>query len=163
MSHIIYLALGSNLGNRSNNLQVAIGHLAPQVNHIVQSKVYETEPWGYSDQPLFLNQVIKANTELEPQELLTFVKDIEALMGRTETFRFGPRVIDLDILFYDDLILTLPDLSIPHPRIAERAFILVPLAEIAPELSHPIYRKTILQLKSNVDTSGIELYRHQNP
>ncbi len=163
MIHLIYLSLGSNLGDRLSNLHRAINHLPPKVNHIIQSPVYETEPWGYSDQPMFLNQVIKANTDLEPIELLEFLKSVEVLMGRQETFRFGPRIIDLDILFYDDLILNSPNLTIPHPRIAERAFILIPLAEVAPDLYHPVHRKTIQQLKSMADSSRIELYVAPKP
>ncbi len=159
MIHLIYLSLGSNLGDRLGNLHRAINHLPPKVKNIIQSPVYETEPWGYSDQPMFLNQVIKANTALEPLELLEFLKGVEVLMGRQETFRFGPRLIDIDILFYDDLILNSPDLTIPHPRIAERAFVLIPLAELAPDLYHPVHRKTIQQLKSMADISNIALYQ----
>jgi 2-amino-4-hydroxy-6-hydroxymethyldihydropteridine diphosphokinase len=159
MTHLLYLSLGTNLGNRLANLQNAITSLPPKVNHVVQSSIYETEPWGYSDQPSFLNQVIKANTDLEPLLLLAFLKETEIRLGRKETFRFGPRLIDLDILFYDDLVLETPTLSIPHPRITERAFILVPLAEIAPDLPHPVLGKSIQQLKAGVDSSSVELYR----
>jgi 2-amino-4-hydroxy-6-hydroxymethyldihydropteridine diphosphokinase len=106
-----------------------------------------------------LNQVIKAATDLEPLDLLAYVKSTEVQMGRQETFRFGPRLIDLDILFYDELVLETPLLTIPHPRIAERAFILVPLAEIAPDLLHPILGKSIQQIKTGVDSSSVELYR----
>jgi 7,8-dihydro-6-hydroxymethylpterin-pyrophosphokinase len=90
---------------------------------------------------------------------LAFLKETEIRLGRKETFRFGPRLIDLDILFYDDLVLETPTLSIPHPRITERAFILVPLAEIAPDLPHPVLGKSIQQLKAGVDSSSVELYR----
>ncbi len=159
MIHLLYLSLGTNLGNRLANLQNAISSLPPKVSPVVQSSVYESEPWGYSDQPAFLNQVISANTDLEPLALLTFFKDTEVHQGRQETFRFGPRLIDLDILFYDDLVLETPTLSIPHPRIAERAFILIPLAEIAPDLIHPVLGKSIQLLKNDVDSSSVELYR----
>lgn len=158
MAHVIYLSLGSNLGDRLTNLRNAITNLPPKVNHISQSPVYETQPWGYSDQPDFLNQCIKANTTLEPMELLTLLKETESKLGRKETFRFGPRMIDLDILFYDDLILETPILTIPHPRISERAFILIPLADIAPDLYHPVLHKTIQQLKTVMDPSSVELY-----
>lgn len=158
ITHNVYLSLGSNLGDRARNLQNAVTSLAPQVQTQIKSSIYETEPWGYSDQPSFLNQVIKGDTSLEPFELLAFLKEIEVLLGRQETFRFGPRIIDLDILFYDDLILDTPTLTIPHPRIAERAFVLIPLAEIDPDLSHPGLKKTIRELKSSVDTSTIELF-----
>jgi 2-amino-4-hydroxy-6-hydroxymethyldihydropteridine diphosphokinase len=158
MTHQIYLSLGSNLGDRLSNLQKAISLFPPQVSTIQQSSVYETEPWGYTDQPAFLNQIIQAETDLEPSDLLTFLKSIESSIGRLETFRFGPRLIDLDILFYDDLVIETPQLTIPHPHIPERAFILVPLAEIAPDLRHPVQNKTILQLKTGVDTSSVELF-----
>jgi 2-amino-4-hydroxy-6-hydroxymethyldihydropteridine diphosphokinase len=159
MSHCVYLSLGSNLGNRLANLQEAITALQPKIHLLAQSSVYETEPWGYSDQPLFLNLALKGSTELNPHELLSFVKEVEASMGRKETFRFGPRLIDLDILFYDDLILDSPSLIIPHPRIIERAFVLVPLAEISPDLRHPVIGKTIQQIKSNVETNSTRIYQ----
>jgi 2-amino-4-hydroxy-6-hydroxymethyldihydropteridine diphosphokinase len=162
MTHLIYLSLGSNLGDRSTNLRNAITNLDLKVQLVAQSSIYQTEPWGYSDQPSFLNQVIKGDTTLDPFDLLTFIKDIEGSMGRQETFRFGPRLIDLDILFYDDLVLDTPELTIPHPRITERAFVLIPLAEIAPDLCHPVFSKTIQQLKTSVDASSIELFQSAN-
>jgi 2-amino-4-hydroxy-6-hydroxymethyldihydropteridine diphosphokinase len=163
MSHTTYLSLGSNIGDRLANLRTALSSLAPSVMIQAQSSIYETEPWGYSEQPTFLNQVIKGGTELAPQELLEFLKKIEVSMGRQETFRFGPRLIDLDILFYDHVKLDTPTLTIPHPRITERAFVLVPLAEIAADLSLPGDGATIQQLKANVDTSSIKLYQSALP
>ena len=159
MSHYTYLSLGTNLGDRLKNLHTATTLLPPKVILKLHSSIYETEPWGYSDQPAFLNQILRAETELEPLELLTFLKTIETTMGRQETFRFGPRLIDLDILFYDDLVMETLQLTIPHPRIAERAFILVPLAEIAPNLLHPVLKKTAQQLKTGVDTGSVELFQ----
>ncbi len=158
MSHIIYLSLGSNLGDRLANLRKAISNLPPKVKPILQSPVYETQPWGYSDQPDFLNQCIQAETELEPLDLLAYLKDLEAAIGRKETFRFGPRLIDLDILFYDDLIYDSPNLTLPHPRISERSFILIPLSDIAPELFHPVLRRTVEQLKTEIDSSSVVLF-----
>ena len=163
MAHTTYLSLGSNLGDRARNLGNAIAFLAPKLQPIQQSSIYETEPWGYSDQPAFFNQVIKAGTDLAPFDLLAFLKEIEIKMGRQETFRFGPRLIDLDILFYDDLTLDSPSLIIPHLRISERAFVLFPLAEIAPDLIHPLLKKTIQELKTSVDPSSIELFQSAKP
>jgi 2-amino-4-hydroxy-6-hydroxymethyldihydropteridine diphosphokinase len=157
MSHLIYLSLGSNLGDRLANLQNAISGLPPKIQPLVRSSIYETSPWGYSDQPDFYNQVIKAETLFEPADVLETIKSLEVSLGRQETFRFGPRLIDLDLLFYDALILNSPKLTIPHPRITERAFVLVPLAEIAPDLVHPGIGKTIQQLKSSIDTSSVKL------
>ena len=111
----IFLALGSNLGDRQANLQAAVTSLAPGVSLIRQSSVYQTEPWGYTDQPLFLNQVIEARTELPPQDLLAYLKHLEHTLGREATFRYGPRVIDLDILLYGDQVVSLPGLNIPPP------------------------------------------------
>ena len=122
------------------------------------SPVYETQPWGYTDQPSFLNQVIEARTELPPVELLAFLKRLETQLGRQPSVRYGPRLIDLDILLYGDLVMESQALTIPHPRLSERAFVLVPLADLAPDIIHPITRKTIHQLAQEVDRSGVEPY-----
>jgi len=163
MSHRVFLGIGSNLGNRRENLQKAIAALQKNLHIDRISKIYETQPWGFTDQPAFLNQVLSAETELEPLELLTEIKEIEQEVGRTPTFRYGPRVIDIDILFFDDLILDEENLSIPHPMIAERAFVLVPLDEIAPQWVHPVLQQTIHDLTQKIDQNGITLIMEFSP
>jgi 2-amino-4-hydroxy-6-hydroxymethyldihydropteridine diphosphokinase len=153
--HVVYLALGSNLGDRMANLRQALANLPPAVEVEAGSTVYETPPWGYLDQPSFYNQVVRAVTDLSPQDLLAYLKEIEQRLGRTETVPNGPRPIDIDILFYDDLELETPQLGIPHPRMEGRAFVWVPLAEIAPDLIHPKLGKTAVQVVSELDCRGI--------
>jgi len=148
---MIYLALGTNLGNRAENLKNALAALPPNVRVQRESSIYETAPWGFEDQPKFLNMVVEAETELAPLDLLHTLKSLETNLGRTPTFRYGPRLIDLDILFYDDLILHTLELTIPHPRLHERAFVLIPLADIAPGFLHPVLQKTIQQLLENLN------------
>lgn len=153
---IIYLGLGANLGDRPANLLAAVAALLPQVRVLRLSSVYETEPWGYHGQPAFLNQVIKAETELPPLELLAYLKQIEFSLGRQPSFQYGPRQIDLDILFYGDQVVELPGLTIPHPHLAERAFVLVPLAELAPNLRHPSNGRSVLEMAKAVNSSGVK-------
>ncbi len=148
----IYLALGTNLGDREGNLKQALVRLAPFVHVTRMSSIYETEPVGVREQPWFLNQVIAGTTTLSPIDLLRRVKRIEIEMGRTETIRFGPRPIDIDILLYDRLIELSPVLTIPHPRLHERAFVLVPLAEIAPDLVHPRLRKRMRDMLAGLES-----------
>lgn len=156
MASSVYIALGTNLGDRQENLQQALLALKARVRILECSPVYETEPWGYTDQPAFLNQVIHGETELPPLELLDFLKEIEQDMGRNTEFRYGPRIIDLDILFYADLHYQGPRLEIPHPRLGERAFVLVPLAELAPRLCHPQTGSTVQELLEKTGSSGIQ-------
>ncbi len=159
MAHTIYIALGTNLGERLNNLRLAIQTLQPEVIVLAESHIYETPPWGVEEQPPFLNMVIKAETDLEPEALLEHLKQIEAKSGREKSIRWGPRLIDLDILFYDDLILNTPPLVIPHPRLYERAFVLVPLVDVAPNLEHPVLKKNMFELLAQVDIAGIQQYQ----
>ena len=132
-----YLGLGSNLGDRVHNLERAVSLLERAASPIVVSSVYETRPWGYVDQPDFLNVACRVETALSPEELLRAAQAVEVLIGREPTFRYGPRVIDVDILLYGDQIVVTDGLRVPHPSLFERAFALAPLAEIAPELVHP--------------------------
>ena len=153
--HIVYLALGSNVGNRAANLKAAIAALPPQMEVKAKSKVYETPPWGYTSQEKFLNQVIKVQTYLEPEPLLKHLKRLEVALGREVTFQNGPRLIDIDILFYDDLVFESAAVVIPHPRLHERGFVLMPLMDIAPDLVHPVKQQSIRQLLAFCDVSGI--------
>jgi 2-amino-4-hydroxy-6-hydroxymethyldihydropteridine diphosphokinase len=156
---IVYLGLGSNLGDRRANLTAAATGLPPAATVLRASGIYETQPWGYLEQPAFLNQVLETETNLAPTDLLAALKRLEAGLGRLPTFRYGPRLIDLDILLYDQLVLDLPDLVIPHPQMAQRAFTLVPLAELAPGLVHPQLGINMAQLKDKIDLSGVKLIK----
>ena len=144
---IVYIGIGSNLGNREKNCLKALSLISAKAGSVrKQSSMYETKPWGVEDQPEFINMAAEITTEAEPHELLDILKQIEKEMGREETYRWGPRVIDLDILFYDDLILDTPDLRIPHPLMREREFVLRPLADIASDKIHPVLKQTVREL-----------------
>jgi 2-amino-4-hydroxy-6-hydroxymethyldihydropteridine diphosphokinase len=144
---IVYIGIGSNLGDREKNCSRSVDLL--EKNGIVirqESSLYETIPWGSRDQPLFLNMVIEVETELKPQELLELLKNVEIEVGREKSSRWGPRIIDLDILLYDDITLNEETLTVPHPYLHKRDFALIPLCEIAPDVKHPVLQLTMREL-----------------
>ena len=152
----VYLGLGSNVGNRQNNLDKALDLLTQRLRIRQVSSIYDTEPVGNVNQPQFLNLVCQVHTRLAPTELLALAKGIEMKLGRTPNTHNAPRPIDIDILFYGDQVMETPELVIPHPRAAERAFVLIPLAEIAPDLVHPVIGKTIKELlKGATEKQGV--------
>ncbi len=146
---IVYIGLGSNIGNREENCRKAI-HLLKENGLMVkkQSSMLETEPWGVKEQPKFINMAIEVETGKNPEDLLGILKNIENQMGRTKSVKWGQRIIDLDILLYDDIVVETPHLEIPHPFMHEREFVLKPLVEIAPDKKHPVIGKTIKEMLS---------------
>ena len=154
---IISIGIGSNLGDKEGNCKTAIERLSK--NGIAVKKIsspYRTKPWGVEDQPDFVNMAVKAETNINPSELLPILKTIEKEMGRQDGVRWGPRLIDLDLLFYDDLVFSCDELAIPHPLLHEREFVLLPMTEIAAEFVHPVLKATIKQLAGNLGKVNLQ-------
>jgi 2-amino-4-hydroxy-6-hydroxymethyldihydropteridine diphosphokinase len=156
----VYLLIGGNMGNRPKNLSESTSWLEKEVGAIVKkSSIYETAAWGVTEQPSFLNQVLFVSTKLPPEDVLKTILSIEEKMGRKRVEKMGPRTIDIDILFYNDEIISLPNLSVPHPHIANRRFVLEPLAEIAPAFVHPVLKKNVAGLlKDCPDTLEVNIF-----
>jgi len=144
---IAYIGIGSNLGNREENCEKAMALLIKEGMEVTKrSSFYETEPWGLKDQPEFINMALEIKTKNTPLELLNILKKIETTLGRMKDKRWGPRIIDLDILLYDNLLIKTENIEIPHPGIKDRGFVLKPLSEIAPDKIHPVLKKSIKEL-----------------
>ena len=159
MGHIAYIGIGSNLGDKADQCEQAISKILRFDRHklLAKSSFFKTQPIGYTSQDWFVNGVIKIKTDLEPLNLLRLLKTIESLLGRTETFQWGPRTIDLDILIFEDREIRTEDLQIPHPLLHERQFVLIPLVEIDRDLVHPVLKKTVGEILENFkDDQGVE-------
>ena len=153
----VYLGLGSNLGDRSAHLAAAVARLSSEELRVTRvSSVWETEPREVRDQPWFLNQVVEAETTLFPRQLFQRIQRMERDLGRVRRKPKGPREIDIDILFFGDAVVRTPGLEIPHPRLAERRFVLEPLAELAPELRHPITKMSVRQMLAAVARQDVQ-------
>ncbi len=160
MGHIAYIGIGSNIGDKLQNCERAIFEILKADRHklLAKSSLFKTQPVGYTSQDWFINGVIKIETELEAHELLRTLKTIESQLGRAESFRWGPRTIDLDILFFDDIEINTEELQVPHPLIQKRQFVLIPLAEIDRNLVHPVLKKTVQEILIHLEEDqGVEM------
>ncbi len=153
--HQVFLGLGTNIGQRRHNLERAVAGLAENLVVTAVSPIYETDPWGVTNQPAFLNACLSGQTELSPSRLLAFVKNLEKEMGRGHSEKWGPRLIDIDILLFADVVLQTDKLTVPHPLLHERAFVLAPLADIAANVAHPLLGQTIGELVTAVDQATV--------
>lgn len=161
----VALALGTNLGDRMAQLHTALGHLRNDIHGLTHSPVYETAPWGMTEQPDFLNLAVSGQTTLSPLALLACCKAIEATTGRRPTIRYGPRVIDIDIIFYGTQVVASHTLTVPHPHLAERRFVLQPLADIAPGWQHPLSGQTVAAMLAALppdDAGEVRLYSRES-
>ncbi|MGO9379877.1 MAG: 2-amino-4-hydroxy-6-hydroxymethyldihydropteridine diphosphokinase [Dissulfurispiraceae bacterium] len=154
---IIYIGIGSNLGDKEGNCRTAIERLCAQGITVKKiSSPYRTKPWGVEDQPDFVNMAVEAETSMQPTDLLAVLKTIEQGMGRQDGVRWGPRLIDLDLLFYGDIVIWSDKLTVPHPLLHKRDFVLLPLAEIAAGLVHPVLKTTIRELAEKLIKGEIQ-------
>jgi len=159
MRHIAYIGIGSNVGDKARQCEQGISEIQKLDRHrlLARSSLYKTQPIGYTEQDWFINLVIKIETEMDAPALLSSLKEIESRLGRVETLRWGPRTIDLDILFFNDHQIQTDELTVPHPLIQDRQFVLVPLAEIDPNLTHPVLKKTVKELLERLkEDQGVE-------
>jgi 2-amino-4-hydroxy-6-hydroxymethyldihydropteridine diphosphokinase len=159
MKHIAYIGIGSNVGDKARQCERGISELLRLDRHrlLARSSLYKTQPIGYSEQDWFINLVIKLETEMDAPALLCSLKEIESRLGRVKTLRWGPRAIDLDILFFNDYQIQADELTVPHPLIQDRQFVLVPLAEIDPDLTHPVLKKSVKELLEQLgEDQGVE-------
>ena len=157
MKHIVYIGIGSNLEKKRDNCLKAVSLISQLKENklISRSSFYTAQPWGKSDQDWFLNSVIKIKTSLLPPDLLSTLQEIEKKVGRKKTVKWGPRMIDLDILFFNEEVIETPDLIIPHPFLHQRKFVLMPLNEISPDLVHPVLKKSIRELLEGIQDENI--------
>ncbi len=152
----VFISIGSNAGGRGANCSRAIEALseASGIEVVAESPLYETEPWGNTDQPAFVNSAVEIRTTLSPSGLLEYLKALEHELGRVPTYRWGPRVLDLDIVFFGSRVVDTERLKVPHPFVSERAFVLVPLADIAPGFAHPVTHRTVAEMLATLRESS---------
>lgn len=162
MKNKVFLALGANVGDRKKNLLSAVYLLKEELIQVKVAPIYESMPVGFKDQPNFLNTVISGYTKLKPLELLKFIKSIEKKIGRVKRFHWGPREIDIDILFYNDLVYKDEELEIPHPRLHKRDFVLRPLSYLAPDFIHPFLKKKAKELLLSIPKGALSIVQRVN-